>query len=323
MHFYSVIIPVYNRPQEVRELLESLTKQSYKQFEVLIVEDGSDIRCEDICKSFQGQLDVSYFYKENTGQGFSRNYGFQRAKGDYFIVFDSDCIIPSNYFELVEVSLSNTPLDAFGGPDAALDSFTDTQKAISYSMTSFFTTGGIRGGKVQVGTFRPRSFNMGISKEVFGKIGGYIITRMAEDLEFSIRIEEAGFKMGLISEAKVYHKRRTNLRQFYKQLFFFGRGRINIFRFYKSELQLMHFFPAAFTVGILIIPLLRIYSAPMSNMLLGSYLLYAVLIFGDSLFKTNQLKVALISIAAAFTQLVAYGLGFLKELANYLIKRTD
>jgi GT2 family glycosyltransferase len=214
-------------------------------------------------------------------------------------------------------------LDAFGGPDAALDSFTDTQKAISYSMTSFFTTGGIRGGKVQVGTFRPRSFNMGISKEVFGKIGGYIITRMAEDLEFSIRIEEAGFKMGLISEAKVYHKRRTNLRQFYKQLFFFGRGRINIFRFYKSELQLMHFFPAAFTVGILIIPLLRIYSAPMSNMLLGSYLLYAVLIFGDSLFKTNQLKVALISIAAAFTQLVAYGLGFLKELANYLIKRTD
>ncbi|MFT6037129.1 MAG: glycosyltransferase involved in cell wall biosynthesis, partial [Marivirga sp.] len=295
MHFYSVIIPVYNRPQEVRELLESLTKQSYKQFEVLIVEDGSDIRCEDICKSFQGQLDVSYFYKENTGQGFSRNYGFQRAKGDYFIVFDSDCIIPSNYFELVEVSLSNTPLDAFGGPDAALDSFTDTQKAISYSMTSFFTTGGIRGGKVQVGTFRPRSFNMGISKEVFGKIGGYIITRMAEDLEFSIRIEEAGFKMGLISEAKVYHKRRTNLRQFYKQLFFFGRGRINIFRFYKSELQLMHFFPAAFTVGILIIPLLRIYSAPMSNMLLGSYLLYAVLIFGDSLFKTNQLKVALIS----------------------------
>jgi glycosyltransferase involved in cell wall biosynthesis len=321
MYFYSVIIPVYNRPQEVRELLESLTKQLYTQFEVLIVEDGSESSCEDICKAFQGKLDLSYFYKDNTGQGFSRNYGFERAKGDYFIVFDSDCIIPPDYFELVEASLGRNPLDAFGGPDAALDTFTNTQKAISYTMTSFFTTGGIRGGKVQVGTFRPRSFNMGISKEVFGKIGGYSITRMAEDLEFSIRIEKAGFKMGLISEARVYHKRRTNLGQFYKQLFFFGRGRINIFRFYKSELKAVHFFPAVFTLGLLAIPLLFCIYSYLGLAVLCLYVFYSGLLFTDSLLKTKNLYVAGISIAAAFTQLTAYGLGFIKELMTYVFKQ--
>lgn len=319
MRFYSIIVPVYNRPKEVEELLESLTLQTYKNFEVLIIEDGSTHDCKSIASTFQTKLNLQYFYKENTGQGFSRNYGFERAKGDFFIVFDSDCIIPTTYFEIVEAYLEENKLDAFGGPDAALESFTATQKAISYSMTSFFTTGGIRGGKVQIGTFRPRSFNMGISKEVFEKTGGYVITRMAEDLEFSIRIEKAGFIMGLIPEAKVYHKRRTNLIQFYKQLFFFGRGRINIFRFYKSELKPMHFFPAAFTIGLCFIPVFRSFSIAQGNILLGLYLLYSVIIFADSLFKTNQFKVAFISIAAAFTQLVAYGLGFLKELLTFMM----
>jgi glycosyltransferase involved in cell wall biosynthesis len=232
MRFYSVIIPIYNRPDEIKELLQSLTHQGFTNFEVIIVEDGSLKTCEDICKSFEDKLEIQYFYKENSGQGFSRNFGFEKAQGDYYIVFDSDCIIPEDYFETVDQHLDENPLDAFGGPDAALESFTLVQKAISYSMTSFFTTGGIRGGNKQLEKFRPRSFNMGISKAVFEKTSGYNITRMGEDIEFSIRIEKAGFKTGLIPNAKVYHKRRTRLDQFYKQLFFFGRGRINIFRFF-------------------------------------------------------------------------------------------
>ena len=173
--------------------MESLTKQQFTDFEVLIVEDGSSEKCEKVCEKYTDQLNLQYYFKENSGQGFSRNFGFEKAKGDYYIVFDSDCIIPEDYFEVVEKALDEHSWDAFGGPDAALDTFTTTQKAISYSMTSFFTTGGIRGGKVQLGTFRPRSFNMGISKEVFEKTKGYLITRMAEDLEFSIRIEKTGF----------------------------------------------------------------------------------------------------------------------------------
>ncbi|MBK6266036.1 glycosyltransferase [Marivirga sp. S37H4] len=320
MKFYSVIIPVFNRPEEIKELLVSLTEQTYKHFEVLVIEDGSERKCEEICLSFNDQLNIQYFYKENTGQGFSRNYGFERAKGDYFIVFDSDCIIPPNYFQIVDTFLLHTPLDAFGGPDAALDSFTTIQKAISYSMTSFFTTGGIRGGKLQVGKFRPRSFNMGISKAVFENTKGYIITRMAEDLEFSIRIEQAGFKMGLIPDAKVYHKRRTSLKQFYKQLFFFGRGRINLFRFYKNELKPLHLFPALFSLAfifwilsILILPLLFKIGAIVFG-------LYFTLIFIDSLIKTKEIKVAILSIATSFTQLFAYGMGFMKESTNYILR---
>lgn len=318
MKFYSIIIPVYSRPDEIKELLESLTLQTYKDFEVLVIEDGSENKCETICNSFSERLNIQYFYKENTGQGFSRNFGYERAKGEYYVVFDSDCIIPHDYFEIVDKFLYDYHYDAYGGPDAALDTFTATQKAISYSMTSFFTTGGIRGGKLQVGTFRPRSFNMGISKAVYEKTKGYVITRMAEDLEFSIRIEKAGFRMGLIPDAIVYHKRRTDLKQFYKQLFFFGRGRINLYRFYKEELKPVHAFPSAFSLGLIIWLISFFVYSPLFN--LGSILLiiYCFILCMDSLFKTKNFKVAILSIAASFTQLFAYGMGFLKELITYV-----
>jgi cellulose synthase/poly-beta-1,6-N-acetylglucosamine synthase-like glycosyltransferase len=323
MKFYSVIIPVFNRPHEIKELLESLTQQTLKNFEVIIIEDGSEkkLKCEAVCSHFKSKLDLKYFYKDNTGQGFSRNAGFERAKGEYLIVFDSDCIIPPDYLQIVDDHLQKFPVDAFGGPDAAMSNFTPIQKAISYSMTSFFTTGGIRGGKVKVGKFRPRSFNMGISKEVFEKTGGYVITRMAEDLEFSIRIERTGFKLGLIPEAKVYHKRRTSLNQFYRQLFFFGRGRINVFRFYKNELKLLHLFPMVFSLAF-IFWLLTLFIVPMfpSYFITGALIfsLYSLLIFCDSLIKTKEIKVAFFSIATSFTQLFAYGMGFIKEAFAYL-----
>ena len=320
MRFYSVIIPVYNRPDEVDELLESLTQQTYTRFEVLIVEDGSTMTCEHIVQKYTDKLDLTYYFKPNTGQGLSRNFGFERAKGDYFIVFDSDCIIPSHYFAEVEKYLNTHNLDAYGGPDRSHDSFTATQKAISYSMTSVFTTGGIRGGKKRLGAFHPRSFNMGISREVFEKTGGYKITRMGEDIEFSIRIIDLGFKTGLIDEAYVYHKRRTSLSQFYKQLHFFGRARINISRFYPTEIKLVHTLPVIFTLGFIGMWLLPIISATLFYIALVIATLFFLLIFFDAWIKEKSLKVAVISVGAAFTQLFAYGIGFLTEGWRKLVK---
>ncbi len=316
MRFYSVIIPVYNRPQEVDELLDSLTRQTFTNFEVIIVEDGSTSRCDTVAEKYMQQLQLTYYFKPNTGQGFSRNFGFEKAKGDYFIVFDSDCLIPPHYFQAVEDFLNAQPVGAFGGPDKAHESFTIMQKAISYSMTSPFTTGGIRGNKKHYGTFHPRSFNMGIAKAVFEKVGGYAITRMGEDLEYSMRIIKAGFKTALIPDAYVYHKRRTSLKQFYKQLHFFGRARINVGRFYPEEVKLLHWFPALFTLGFLSLPLFWLIAKPLA--LLGSavYALFFLLNFASSLSKNKSLPVALVSIATSFTQLFAYGIGFLTELTS-------
>jgi glycosyltransferase involved in cell wall biosynthesis len=313
MRFYSVIVPVYNRPQEVLELLESLRAQTFSNFEILIIEDGSELTCKEVVSAFEDTLDIRYFFKTNSGQGFSRNYGFERAKGDYFIVFDSDCLIPPDYFDSVENSLNNDAWDAFGGPDKAHTSFTPLQKAISYSMTSPFTTGGIRGNKKHVGTFHPRSFNMGISREVFEKTGGYLITRMGEDIEFSLRIIGQGFQTGLISEAFVYHKRRTSLKQFFKQLHFFGRARINIKRFFPSELKAVHLLPTVFVLGLVLWPLTFLVLP--SLFWLGSSLigLFTLGIFVHALSESNKLNVAVLSVAAAYTQLTAYGIGMIRE----------
>lgn len=313
MRLYSVIIPVYNRPDEVDELLESLTKQTYRHFEVLIVEDGSTKRCDQVIEKYTSKLRLTYFFKPNSGQGFSRNFGFERAKGDFFVVFDSDCIIPAHYFETLEKHLNEHNLDAYGGPDRAHGSFTATQKAISYSMTSVFTTGGIRGGKKRMGAFHPRSFNMGISKEVYNRTKGYKITRMGEDIEFSIRIIEAGFKTGLIEEAYVYHKRRTSLSQFYKQLHFFGRARINISRFYPDEIKLVHLLPVVFTLGFFLMWVLPVVSTTLFFIALTLFISFFTLIFIDAFVKEKSMQVAILSMGAAFTQLFAYGIGFLTE----------
>ncbi|MDZ7717262.1 MAG: glycosyltransferase [Balneolaceae bacterium] len=314
--FYSIIIPVYNRPVEIYELLESLTKQTYTNFEVLIIEDGSQKTSEDVVKKFSELLDITYYYKENSGQGFSRNYGFERADGDYFVVFDSDCIIPEHYFEAVNEFLAQHSVDAWGGPDRAHPSFSPLQKAINFSMTSFLTTGGIRGLKKNLGGFHPRSFNMGISREVYAKTGGYKITRMGEDLEFSIRIIKHGFKSVLIENAYVYHKRRTNLRQFFWQLHFFGRARINIRRFYPNEVKPVHLFPTLFFIGLILSILFLVMDMNILNQFYLLYVLYAALLFISSLIQEKNILIALLSIITSFTQLSAYAIGFLSELWN-------
>jgi glycosyltransferase involved in cell wall biosynthesis len=321
--FFSIIIPLYNRPQEIKELLDSLTLQSYKQFEVLVIEDGSVNDAAEIVKSFADQLDVRYFVKANEGQGFARNYGFERAKGDYFIIFDSDCLIPPDYLQIVNDHLNTSWLDAYGGPDAAHPSFTAVQKAISYAMTSPFTTGGIRGNKKGIGQFHPRSFNMGVSRQVWEKVGGFIITRSGEDIEYSIRIHSAGFKIGLIPDAKVYHKRRTNFLQFYKQLHFFGRARINVYKFFPKELKLVHFFPAVFTLGIIFTLIANAFRWPIAELCNYFLALLVLLIFFHAWWKNKSIKVALLSIIASFTQLIAYGLGFMQDFwKRVVLKRS-
>ncbi|MEO6978039.1 MAG: glycosyltransferase [Mucilaginibacter sp.] len=316
---FSIIIPLYNRPQEIKELLETLVLQTYKQFEVLVIEDGSKDDAADIVKSFAGKLDVKYFVKQNEGQGFTRNYGFERAKGDYFVIFDSDCLIPEDYLEIVNNSLNENWLDAYGGPDAAHPSFTPVQKAISYSMTSPFTTGGIRGNKKGIGQFHPRSFNMGISRGVWEKAGGFIITRSGEDIEYSIRIHSMGFKIGLIPEAKVYHKRRTNFLQFYKQIHFFGRARINVYKFFPAELKAVHFFPAIFTLSLIFTAIANVFGWPIALLCNFILALIILLIFFHSLVKNKSVKIALLSLIASFIQLTAYGLGFMQDFIKRVI----
>lgn len=322
MRFYSFIIPLYNRPDEIRELLESLCRQSITNFEVLVIEDGSKIKGDKEVEAFNDLLDVRYFYKENGGQGFARNYGFERAKGDYFIVLDSDVILPDHYLSAIDQRLEVSELDAFGGPDAAHPSFTIIQKAISYVMTSLFTTGGIRGRKKHIGKFQPRSFNMGISKKVYTDLGGYKIPRLGEDLEYSLRIIKAGYKTDLILDAFVYHKRRTDLRRFYNQLHFFGRSRINVYRFYPDQLKIMHWFPFAFLVYCLTCMISLFVGTPYVYICLP-LLIWTFGLFIDALINEKNLQVALVSIIAAFIQLNAYGVGFITDLFKFKILGID
>ncbi len=312
--FFSVIIPVYNRPDELRELLGSLTRQTYTNFEVLVIEDGSVTKADAVVDDFAGRLNIRYFFKENSGQGFTRNYGFERARGAYFVIFDSDALVPPHYFAVVNERLATDKLDAYGGPDAAHPDFTDVQKAISYSMTSPFTTGGIRGSKKNLGgTFHPRSFNMGLSRAVWERTGGYKLSRMGEDIEFAIRIIELGLRTGLIPEAFIYHKRRTNFGQFFRQLRFFGRARINISRYYPNELKIVHAFPALFTLFLFSIPVWLLISPTLFYLAISALLLFSILILIDATRKEKSLKIGLLSVEAAFTQLTGYGIGFLSE----------
>lgn len=306
--FYSVIIPVYNRPDEVDELLDSLTRQSYKNFEVLVIEDGSSVPCKAVTERYADRLDIHYFTKSNSGPGQTRNYGAERSKGDYLIILDSDCIIPEGYFDAIEKELSTTPADAFGGPDRAHSSFSDMQKAINYAMTSFFTTGGIRGGKKKMDKFYPRSFNMGVRRETYQALAGFSNMRFGEDIDFSIRIFNGGYACRLFPGAWVYHKRRTDLRKFFKQVHNSGIARINLYKKYPESLKPVHLLPAMFTVGVVLL----LISSFFTIFGLAPLLLFGLLIFTDSSIENKSIRIGFISIAASFIQLTGYGTGFLR-----------
>ena len=398
---YSIIVPVYNRPDEVDELLQSLCEQEVKDFEVIIVEDGSKVPCEEVCRKYEDRLQLKYFMKPNSGPGQSRNYGAERASGEWLIVLDSDVVLPKGYLKAVEeatpANLQPTPnphpersspprslppregssetlsagdatseanqaplpwggvggglFSAFGGPDASHPSFTPVQKAISYSMTSFFTTGGIRGGKKKgaLDKFYPRSYNMGIRREVYQQLGGFSKMRFGEDIDFSYRIVEAGYKTALLPDAWVWHKRRTDFRKFFRQVFNSGIARINLEKRHPGTMKLVHMLPMVFTVGVLLLSLVALValvvalvgllsaSRPGCNMglvltyaglvvaalALSPLVLYSLIIFVDSSIRNRSLKVGLLSVPAAFVQLMGYGLGFLKAWWKRIVLRQD
>lgn len=312
---YSVIIPVYNRPDEVNELLESLTLQTCNDFEVVVVEDGSSIPCQEVVEKYSDRLDIHYYNKPNSGPGQTRNYGAERSHGEYLIILDSDCILPPGYFEAVEKELQSSPVDAFGGPDRAHASFTDIQKAINYSMTSFFTTGGIRGGKKKMDKFYPRSFNMGVRRSVYQTLGGFSKMRFGEDIDFSIRIFKAGYRCRLFPSAWVYHKRRTDLKKFFKQVHNSGIARINLYKKYPESLKLVHLLPALFTLGTVLLLICAIF-CPYALLPL---LAYALLVCIDSTIQNGNIRIGLYSIAAAYIQLIGYGTGFWRAWWNRCI----
>ena len=336
---YAIIVPVYNRPDEVAELLESLTLQTFKDFEVIIVEDGSQNPCEAVCKQYEKLLDIKYFIKENSGPGQSRNYGAAHSTGEYLLILDSDVVLPVGYLAAIEKELRREPADAFGGPDCAHDSFTDTQKAISYSMTSFFTTGGIRGGKKKLDKFYPRSFNMGIRRDVYERLGGFSKMRFGEDIDFSIRIFKAGYTCRLFPEAWVWHKRRTAFRKFWRQVYNSGIARINLYKKYPESLKFVHLLPMLFTVGCTLLVLLFILGIvlffilpagmmqarglALSLLALLPLLLYTFLIFADATSKNASAKIGLLSIGAAFIQLTGYGCGFIEAWWKRCIEGKD
>ncbi|MFM8914150.1 MAG: glycosyltransferase [Flammeovirgaceae bacterium] len=315
---FSIVVPVFNRPEELRELLESLVSQTVKNFEVVIVEDGSSRTSEKVVADYESQLSIAYFQKPNSGPGPSRNFGFERAKGDYLVVFDSDCILPPLYLDTVEKFLQHQPLDAWGGPDRGHEKFTLLQQSMAYTMSSFFTTGGIRGSNKGIGNFQPRSFNMGLSRQAYAKTGGFHFDRFAEDIELSIRMKNLGLRVGLIPDAFVYHKRRASLTQFFKQVFNFGRGRVLVGNQHRGEVKWVHWFPLAYTLGLVGIPVCYFISPMLFALATGGYLGYSFLIFADGLRVTHSLLVALLAVPSAVVQLSGYGLGFLAQKAKSL-----
>ncbi|MCT4623850.1 MAG: glycosyltransferase [Schleiferiaceae bacterium] len=319
---FSIIIPVYNRPDEMKELLDSLVKQTNKDFELVVVEDGSSISSEDLCKSFSDQIQISYYYKENQGPSIARNYGLAKAKGNYYLFFDSDCILPPHYMETIHKELRENFVDCYGGPDGAMEDFSNFQKAVSYAMTSFFTTGGIRGGKKQVHKFHPRSFNLGFSKKVYENTGGFPVTTMhpGEDMVFAIEVIKRGFETRLVRDAYVFHKRRISFKKFYKQVFGFGKTRYIISKHYPETFKIFFLFPSIFTLGtigalLLGIAVHRIFAFPV--------LLYATLVLLDAISKSKSLKIGFISLAASFVQLFGYGIGFMDAVWKHKVLGKD
>lgn len=314
---FSLIVPVYNRPDEIADLLESLSRQTDKDFELVLTEDGSTVPCREEVERYADRLDIQYFSKSNEGRSIARNHGMQHARGEYFVFVDSDCILPPDYFESLRRQLSQTGADCFGGPDAAHESFTDTQKAINFAMTAFLTTGGIRGGKVQMEKFVPRTFNMGFSRRVWEKVGGFR-EMFSEDIDMSTRIRQAGFAPQLFRDVRVFHKRRGNLAKFWRQVHVFGMSRITLQLLYPGSMKLVHWLPAVFTIGAAALILLGIFVSPWWLLPLGVYI---VALWISAIAATRSLKLGTMAVGASMVQLLGYGTGFIRAYVWKILLR--
>ncbi|MBQ4223979.1 MAG: glycosyltransferase [Prevotella sp.] len=334
---YSIIVPVYNRPEEVDELLQSLVAQTLRDFEVIVVEDGSVRPCKEVCERHAASLDLHYHAKKNSGPGQSRNYGAERAKGEYLIILDSDVVLPEGYLAAVDNELKASDADAFGGPDSAHPSFTDVQKAISYSMTSFLTTGGIRGGKKKLDKFYPRSFNMGIRRDAYLALGGFSKMRFGEDIDFSLRIIKAGYRCRLFPTAWVWHKRRTDFRKFFRQVYNSGIARINLHKRHPGSLKAVHALPALFTIGVSGLVVISAVGRALMHYDPSHFhrwylvcalpwlpiIAFSLLIFIDATWRNRSLKVGLLSVGASFIQLFGYGSGFIAAWWKRCVRGKD
>lgn len=314
---FSLIVPVYNRPDEIADLLESLSRQTDKDFELVLTEDGSTVPCREEVERYADRLDIQYFSKSNEGRSIARNHGMQHARGEYFVFVDSDCILPPDYFESLRRQLSQTGADCFGGPDAAHESFTDTQKAINFAMTAFLTTGGIRGGKVQMEKFVPRTFNMGFSRRVWEKVGGFR-EMFSEDIDMSTRIRQAGFAPQLFRDVRVFHKRRGHLAKFWRQVHVFGMSRITLQLLYPGSMKLVHWLPAVFTIGAAALILLGIFVSPWWLLPLGVYI---VALWISAIAATRSLKIGTMAVGASMVQLLGYGTGFIRAYVWKILLR--
>lgn len=313
---FSLIVPVYNRPDEVKSLLESLAEQDDKGFECIIVEDGSTVPCREICEQYGNSVDLKYFYKENEGRSIARNYGMDRADGDYFVFVDSDCVLPFNYFSTLRSKLSRRFAECFGGPDAAHESFSPLQKAINFAMTSFLTTGGIRGGKVQLEKFVPRTFNMGFSREVYGKVGGFR-EMFSEDIDMSTRIRQAGYSPVLLRDVQVYHRRRVSLKKFWRQVHIFGMSRITLKLLYPGSLKTVHWLPALFVI----FSLAMIVGAIFSLIFLVPLLVYLLLLFVTASISMRSIRLGALAVVTSLIQLYGYGTGFIRAYVWKILLR--
>ncbi|MEX2513377.1 MAG: glycosyltransferase [Cyclobacteriaceae bacterium] len=319
--YFSIIIPVYNRPDEINALLESLTRQTNQNFEVILVEDGSSVTCKEVVQGFTGALTIKYLQQENTGQGFARNHGMKVAQGDYFLFFDSDCTLPEIYLEKLHHAILVQRLDAHGGPDDAGEEFSPWQKAMNFSMTSFLTTGGIRGKLKDKSKYQARGFNMGFSRRVFEKIGGFVHPNMAEDIEISLRIKKEGFKLELVEEAFVFHRRKNTLSSFIRQGFKFGRNRVFIRRYHSDAVKWVHLLPLGFILGIPLVLAFYFWWPLLSFFLALGYGLWLLLVFLMASLKYRSFSVGLLAILTSTGQLCGYGAGLLFESLRLVHQR--
>lgn len=314
---FSVIIPVFNRPEELQELLQSLKNQSLHEFEVVVIEDGSTIDSSEIVEEFKSQFPIRYLIQPNTGQGFARNNGMKIAQGDFFVILDSDVILPVNYLQELSDAITKRKLDAFGGPDAAGQDFSALQKAMDFAMTSFWTTGGIRGKMKNPSKYQARGFNMGVSRKVFEHTGGFVDPNQGEDIEWSLRVKKAGFRLELVKEAFVYHKRKNTVSSFSKQAFSFGRNRVNVSRFHPGAIKLVHWLPTAFLLFSLSIPFLYFLNKSLFQISVGIFLLWSIGVILSSSSQSRSVKVGGLSWITSILQLWSYGVGlpfeFLKK----------
>jgi len=316
--FFSIITPIYQCSKETEEFLSSLIKQEFIDFEIILVEDGKKDSSKDVISKYQEKLNIKYFFIENTSVSYRRNYGISVAKGDYYVFFDSDCIIPQDYFKIVSKEIVANDIKAWGGPDRDHESFSNLQKAINYSMTSVFTTGGIRGGKKKVGKYHPRSFNMGIAKEVYEKTGGFpTVVQPGEDIIFSINIQKCGYQAHLIHDAFVYHKRKISIKKYFRQISSFGFVRYPISLLFPDTFSPVFLLPSVYTLGFVFLILMAIF---VHSSFILPLVLHYFLIFIDAVIKTRKINIAALSIITSFIQFCAYGSGFIKSIAMRLLK---